>query len=125
MRPSSAADLRYHGTVRQAAIIFLFAAALRAAPTFDKDIAPILYRHCAACHRPGEVAPFSLLTYADASKRASLIARVTASRYMPPWRAEPGYGDFEDARRLSDADISTIRQWADAAAPMGQFVAKI
>ncbi|HYM11562.1 MAG TPA: hypothetical protein VEU62_12565, partial [Bryobacterales bacterium] len=111
--------------MRRTAIVLLAAAtAASAAPTFNKDIAPILYRNCVTCHRPGEVAPFSLLTYADASKRASLIARVTASRYMPPWRAEPGYGDFQDARRLSDADIATLEQWAGAGAPEGKAVGK-
>jgi hypothetical protein len=59
-----------------------------ATPTFNKDIAPILYQNCVTCHRPGEVAPFSLLTYQDAAKRAKLISTVTERRYMPPWKAE-------------------------------------
>ena len=87
--------------------------------TFSHDVAPILYRHCAACHHPGEVAPFPLLTYADAAKRAALIATVTTSRYMPPWEPEPGYGHFQGERRLSEAEIATLRQWADAGAPEG------
>ena len=62
-------------------------------PTYNKDIAPILYKNCAGCHRPGEVAPFSLLTYQDTAKRAALIASVTKVRVMPPWKADPGYGD--------------------------------
>src|SRR5580658_10299975 len=61
-------------------------------PTFNKDIAPILFQNCATCHHPGEVAPFSLLTYADAAKKAGLLAMVTEKRVMPPWKAEPGYG---------------------------------
>ena len=89
------------------------------APTFNKDIAPILYENCAICHRPGEVAPFSLLTYSDAAKRAKLISTVTEKRYMPPWKAEHGYGDFANERRLTDAQISLIRAWADAGAPEG------
>ncbi|MGA3040494.1 MAG: ascorbate-dependent monooxygenase, partial [Bryobacteraceae bacterium] len=89
------------------------------APTFARDVAPILYRHCAVCHHPGEVAPFPLLTYQDAAKRAKLIATVTASRYMPPWQPEPGYGHFQGERRLRDADIATLRRWADAGAPQG------
>lgn len=80
--------------------------------TFTRDVAPILYQHCASCHRPGEAAPFSLLTYADAAKRAALIAKVTARRYMPPWLPEPGYGRFEGARLLSDRQIATLREWA-------------
>jgi mono/diheme cytochrome c family protein len=90
-----------------------------APPTFTRDVAPILYRHCATCHHPGEVAPFPLLTYQDAAKRAKLIATVTASRYMPPWQPEPGYGHFQGERRLRDADIATLRRWAEARAPEG------
>jgi mono/diheme cytochrome c family protein len=108
---------------RSMALIFTllgFAAAAGAAtPTFNKEIAPILYQHCATCHRPGEVAPFSLLTYQDAAKRASLIAAVTERRYMPPWKAEPGYGVFADERRLTDAQIATIKEWASSGAPEG------
>src|ERR1022692_3323650 len=88
-------------------------------PTFARDVAPILYRHCAICHHPGEVAPFPLLTYQDAAKRAKLIATVTASRYMPPWQPEPGYVHFQGERRLRDADIATLRRWAEAGAPQG------
>lgn len=55
-------------------------------PTFNKEIAPILYRNCATCHRPGEVAPFSLLSYQDAAKKAALLATVTEKRIMPPWK---------------------------------------
>jgi thiol-disulfide isomerase/thioredoxin len=88
-------------------------------PTFNKDIAPILYRHCATCHRPGEVAPFSLLTYDDAAKRAALVAAVTQKRIMPPWKPEPGYGLFANERRLSDEQIAVIRDWANGGAPEG------
>src|SRR5690349_11745792 len=62
--------------------------------TWGKDIAPIIFTHCSTCHRPGQVAPFPLITYHDAKKRAQLIALVTRSRSMPPWKPEPGYGDF-------------------------------
>src|SRR5581483_307987 len=58
--------------------------------TYTRDIAPILNRNCVVCHRPGQVTPFSLLTYRDAARRAAQIARVTSSRYMPPWQPEPG-----------------------------------
>jgi hypothetical protein len=87
--------------------------------TFNQDIAPLLFANCAGCHRPGEVAPFSLLTYQDAARRAALIATVTGSRYMPPWKAEPGYGHFADERRLTDGQIAMIRQWAANGAPEG------
>ena len=94
-------------------------AAQAATPTFNKDIAPILYQNCATCHRPGEVAPFSLLTYADAAKKAGLLAIVTDKRVMPPWKPEPGYGDFANERRLSEKQIALIRDWAKAGAPEG------
>jgi len=94
-------------------------AAFAGAPTFNHDIAPILYRNCATCHRPGEVAPFPLLTYRDAAKRAGLLAVVTAKRVMPPWKPEPGYGQFESERRLTDAQIATIGAWFKAGAPEG------
>ena len=99
-------------------------AADNATPTFNKDIAPILYQNCAMCHRPGEVAPFSLLTYQDAKKRAAQIASVTKARVMPPWKAEPGYGDFKDARRLSDQQLALIAQWVHNGAPEGDPASK-
>ena len=61
----------------------------------------MVFKNCAACHRPGEVAPFSLLTYHDVKKRAKQIAEVTATRQMPPWKAVPGHGEFRGERRLA------------------------
>ena len=92
--------------------------AAKAAPaaspvTFYRNIAPIVYRECAPCHRPGESAPFSLLTYDDVKRRAAQIADVTKRRYMPPWQPEKGYGDFAEERRLSDAQIQLIREWVE------------
>jgi len=87
--------------------------------TFAHDIAPLMYQYCAACHHPGEAGPFSLLSYQDVKKRAAQIATVTHSRYMPPWLPEPGYGDFVDERRLSDAQIRLIADWVSAGAPEG------
>jgi mono/diheme cytochrome c family protein len=95
-------------------------AALFAGPqpvTFSHDVAPILYRNCAACHRPGGVAPFSLLTYADAAKRAGLIATVTRTRYMPPWL--PSEPRFAHERKLSAAEIAVLARWAAIGAPQG------
>ncbi len=89
------------------------------APTFDRDIAPILYDKCAVCHRPGEVAPFSLLSYGDAAKRAKQIARVTGERIMPPWKAEPGYGEFANDRHLTTDQIDLIQEWAKSGAVEG------
>lgn len=88
--------------------------------TFNRDVAPILFHYCAPCHRPGEAAPFSLLTYAHAKSHAKQIAAVTHSRYMPPWPPEPGEGEFEGERRLTDAQIRTISEWAAAGAPEGE-----
>src|SRR5947209_19174882 len=91
------------------ALVFAWAGTCVAAtPTFNKDIAPILYQNCATCHRPGEVAQFSLLTYEDAAKRAKLISTVTQKRYMQPWQAEPGYGSFANEHRLTDAQIELL-----------------
>jgi hypothetical protein len=100
-----------------AAQLLAAGAAMAAAPTFSHDIAPILYRDCVSCHRPGGVAPFSLIAYPDAARHAKLIATVTAKRYMPPWLpAEPR---FQHERRLTAAQIATLAQWAEAGAPQG------
>jgi hypothetical protein len=88
-------------------------------PTYNRDIAPILWKNCAGCHRPGEIGPFSLLTYKDAAKRSSFLEEITASRKMPPWKPETGFGAFHDERRLSDKELQQIADWADAGAPEG------
>jgi mono/diheme cytochrome c family protein len=116
--------LAIYSMAANAAPVYNAAPADKAAPTYNKDIAPILYKNCAGCHRPGEVAPFSLLTYQDTAKRAALIAGVTKARAMPPWKAEPGYGDFKDARRLTDQQLDLIQQWAKAGAPEGDPASK-
>jgi uncharacterized membrane protein YgcG len=88
-------------------------------PTFTEDVAPIVFRSCAHCHRPGEAAPFSLLSYADVKKRGKNILRVVEERYMPPWHPEPGYGDFRDNPRLADEQIASLRAWIDGGMPEG------
>jgi len=87
--------------------------------TFAHDVAPIVFANCAYCHRPGEVAPFSLLSYQDARPWAASIRKAVSSRQMPPWNADPHYGSFRDARRLTDAEIATIVAWADGGAKEG------
>jgi tetratricopeptide (TPR) repeat protein len=87
--------------------------------TFTRDVAPIIFEHCSRCHRPGEIAPFSLLTFQDVRPRAAAIARVTETRQMPPWKPEPGYGEFVGARRLTNRQLDTIRQWVRDGAPEG------
>jgi Flp pilus assembly protein TadD/mono/diheme cytochrome c family protein len=81
------------------------------APTWSRQIAPILYNNCATCHHPGGAGPFSLLAYDDARRWSAQILTVTQSRFMPPWLPEPGYGDFADNRRLSTEDLEQIKRW--------------
>lgn len=87
--------------------------------TFNRDIAPIVFRSCSSCHRPGEAAPFSLLTYSDAKKHARQIAEVTQSRSMPPWLPEPQRLKFADELRLSDAQIKLFEDWVKQGAVEG------
>jgi len=87
--------------------------------TFTETIAPIVYDNCVTCHRPGEAAPFSLISYTDVKNRGQLIASVTQSRYMPPWQATHGFGDFDGERRLTDAQIETIASWVKNGMPEG------
>lgn len=79
--------------------------------TFTEHVAPILFQNCARCHRPGEAAPFSLLTFQDAKKRAKQITEVTQQRVMPPWHADHGYAEFSNERRLSDDQIALLGAW--------------
>jgi tetratricopeptide (TPR) repeat protein len=88
-------------------------------PTFNRDIAPIFFRYCANCHRPGEAAPFSLLTYKDARSHAKQIAAVTQSRFMPPWLPEPGTFKFANELRLSEEQIALIAKWVEGGAIEG------
>jgi tetratricopeptide (TPR) repeat protein/mono/diheme cytochrome c family protein len=88
--------------------------------TYSKDIAPIVFDRCAECHRPGGGAPFSLLTYDDARRRARLIADVTARRYMPPWKPLAGHGGpFAGERRLTERQIGLIARWVALGTPEG------
>lgn len=87
--------------------------------TFSKDIAPIVFNNCASCHRPGAVAPFSLLSYQDVRKRAKQIAYITEKRIMPPWKADHGDYEFKDERRLTGEQIATIKRWVEEGAPEG------
>ncbi len=91
-------------------------------PSYHKDVLPILQERCQSCHRPGQVAPFSLLNYADAKNWATEIKTFTQNRQMPPWQAEPGHGEFQDVRRLTDTEVATLAKWADAGAPEGSSV---
>ena len=89
-------------------------------PTFARDIAPLLYSHCATCHRPGEVGGFSLLAFADARPRAAALARAVRTRAMPPWKPDAIDGAaLVGSRRLSDRDIDLFDRWVSAGAPEG------
>jgi len=90
--------------------------------TFNRDIAPILFRTCAQCHRPGEAGPFSLLTYADAKSHARQIAAVTKSRFMPPWLPEERPLKFADDIRLTVDEIARIQAWVEQGAAEGNSV---
>jgi len=99
----------------------LSAPAAKKAPkvTYAENVAPILNRSCVSCHRPGEVAPFSLIGYENARKWAATNAAVAESRKMPPWKATHGYGDFLDENRLTEEEIATLKAWNDVGAPRG------
>src|SRR5258708_5033169 len=87
--------------------------------TFNREIGPIIYRNCSSCHRPGEAAPFALLSYADVAKRGKLIAKVASSRFMPPWKAEPASYPYRDERYLSQYQIDAIQAWVKQGMPEG------
>src|SRR5882762_694863 len=87
--------------------------------TFSRDVAPIMFQKCAGCHRPGQSAPFALLTYEEIKKHARQIAEVTQRRYMPPWLPEPGYGEFALDRRLSADQIAIFQRWVAEGAVEG------
>lgn len=90
-----------------------------ATPTFTKDVAPILYKHCATCHRPGEAAPMSLLTYEQARPYARAIANAVTNRTMPPWHAEAPVGTFHNERILDETQRKTLTAWAAGGALNG------
>jgi mono/diheme cytochrome c family protein len=90
-----------------------------AAPTFSKDVAPIFFANCTSCHRPGEIAPMSLLTYKEARPWARSIGNAVKNGIMPPWHADPAIGHFSNERRLTDAQKTTIARWVEAGAPEG------
>lgn len=101
--------------------LMLSAAAMAATPTFNKDVLPILQKHCQGCHRPGEIAPMSLLSYTEARPWAKSMKAAVISEKMPPWFADPKYGHFANDRRLSADEVATISGWVDAGAPEGNL----
>jgi mono/diheme cytochrome c family protein len=79
--------------------------------TYNRDVAPILYKNCVVCHRPNDIAPMSLMTYKDARPWARAIREAVVQRKMPPWHVDPKVGDSINDPRLSDAEIATIDAW--------------
>jgi mono/diheme cytochrome c family protein/peroxiredoxin len=90
--------------------------------TYARDVARIFQSRCQECHRPGQSAPFSLMTYDDAVRHARMIKEVVTQRRMPPWHADSRYGRFANDRRLSEAEIETLAAWVDAGKPKGDDV---
>src|SRR5688572_13847540 len=87
--------------------------------SFSKDVLPILQKNCQSCHRPGQIAPMSLVTFRETRPWARSMKAKVESRQMPPWFADPAHGPFANDRSLSQKDIETIAKWADAGAPEG------
>jgi|SRR5579871_89906 len=89
------------------------------APTFSKDVAPLLYLHCATCHHPNDIAPMSLLTYEEARPWAAAIREAVLTRKMPPWHADSRFGHFSNDARLSESEIAVLDAWAKSGAKQG------
>ncbi len=89
-------------------------------PTFNKDIAPIVFNNCVSCHRPNQIAPMSLMSYQEVRPWARAIKNKVSKREMPPWFADPRFGEFNNDPRLPDEQIKTIAAWVDAGAPQGE-----
>jgi len=90
-----------------------------AAATFNKEVVRLLQKNCQSCHHPGDIAPFSMMTYKETRPWAKAIREQVITRQMPPWKPVPGCGSFLDARQLTDDEIAMIRDWVDAGAPEG------
>ncbi len=93
--------------------------AARVSPTYSNEVSRIFQQHCQSCHRPEEIAPFSLLTYADAKSHAAAIEYKVSHKEMPPWKAAAACGEFEGSRVLTPAEIKTVTDWVKAGAPEG------
>ncbi|HXA67647.1 MAG TPA: hypothetical protein VNV82_20985 [Bryobacteraceae bacterium] len=105
--------------VHSIGLTLLCAVSAAAAPTFTKDVAPIFYKNCVNCHRPGEIAPMSLLDYQSARPWAKAIREAVATRKMPPWFADPRYGHFSNDTRLKETEIATVKAWVDGGVAQG------
>ena len=105
-----------------ATLFVLTGSAALAAPvpvTFNKDVLPILQKECQECHRPGEVAPMSFLTYKDTRPWAKAIKTAILAKKMPPWFMDSNYGHFTNERKLTQDQVDTIVKWIDSGAAEG------
>ena len=100
-------------------LLSLLASAV-SAQTFSRDVAPVIFDACVSCHRNGGPGPFPLTTYDEVRRRATQIAQVTRTRFMPPWKVEPGVSHFVGQRLLTDAEIATIDRWVKNGTPQGE-----
>ena len=106
-----------------ASVLALSVAGASSAPspvTFNKDVLPILQKNCQTCHRPGEVAPMNFTSYEETRPWAKAIKQAVVTKKMPPWFADPHYGRFLNAPKLTDADVLVLAEWADNGAPEGR-----
>src|SRR5881628_3527197 len=105
--------------IQALSLVLLAASLAAAAPTFSRDVAPILYQRCVQCHRPNDIAPMSLLDYKSARPWAKSIRQAVLTGKMPPWFADPKYGHFANDARLSAQELKTIEAWVDGGAVEG------
>jgi len=99
--------------------IMLFSASFAQSVNYSEHIAPIIYSHCTNCHRPGEIAPFSLTNYQEVKNWSTMVKYVTDIKYMPPWKADPTYQRYQKENFLSDVQIQQIAQWVNDGMPQG------
>src|SRR5215471_21446282 len=93
--------------------------------TYYQDVAPILEKHCVSCHRPNDIAPMSLVTYDEVLPFARMIRENVVQRKMPPWHADPAFGEFTNDARLKETDIATIVAWVKGGAKRGETMEKL
>src|SRR5215472_11088747 len=102
-----------------ASLAYSALAAAESAPTFTRDVAPVLYKNCVSCHRSGDIAPMPLITYEQVRPWAKAIREKVSLGQMPPWHADAARGAFLNDRRLSDGERATLVRWAAEGAPEG------
>lgn len=102
-------------------VLLPMASAAQNAPTFYRDVLPLLQQHCQSCHRPGEIAPFPLLTYKQAKNWAAAISASVSARRMPPWFADPCCGKFSNDASLTEQQIESIADWVKTGAAEGSL----